>query len=372
MIRKLSMILMMMVLFGSEVMVVSAETDSYTDGTYTLVMNNEDPSFDSTVKQRMIDTFFIVYPQMVARFNGQAVRKVNFTIDPTYSGVAEAGGGNVRFSSNWLRKNPEDIDTVTHELMHIVQAYPGGSPGWMTEGIADYARYKYGRNNGPARWSLPNYSPDQKYTDSYQVTARFFVWLENRIRPSIVNEMDFNLRNRTYSEQLWVNVTGQTVDQLWQQYSKDPNLTSNDVLVGRPYKLINVNSGKALDVQGSGASNGTNVQIYSDNGSAAQRWTVYRNQDGTYKLINAISAKALDVQSSGTAEGTNVQIWDDNGSGAQKWSFIRNTDGSYKLINSNSNKVLDVSSSGTNDGTNVQIWTDNGTAAQKWKLVLLN
>ncbi|WP_446673433.1 RICIN domain-containing protein [Paenibacillus wuxiensis] len=188
----------------------------------------------------------------------------------------------------------------------------------------------------------------------------------------MVNEMDFNLRNRTYSEQLWVNVTGHTVDQLWQQYSKDPNLTNNDVLVGRPYKLINVNSGKALDVQGSGAANGTNVQIYSDNGSAAQRWTVYRNQDGTYKLINAVSAKALDVTSSGTGDGTNVQIWDDNGSGAQKWSFIRNTDGSYKLINSNSNKVLDVSSSGTNDGTNVQIWTDNGTAAQKWKLVLLN
>jgi len=144
-----------------------------------------------------------------------------------------------------------------------------------------------------------------------------------------------------------------------------------EIVSGGTYKLINVNSNKALDVSGAGTTPGTNVQIWTDNGSGAQKWTIYRNADGSYKLINVNSALALDVASAGTANGTNVQVWTDNGTGAQKWNIIQNADGSYKLINVNSGKALDVASSGTADGTNVQIYTDNGGGAQKWRLVRL-
>ncbi|MGG1314598.1 MULTISPECIES: RICIN domain-containing protein [Cohnella] len=146
---------------------------------------------------------------------------------------------------------------------------------------------------------------------------------------------------------------------------------SGDIVSGGTYKLINVNSGKALDVASAGTAPGTNVQIWTDNGTGAQKWTIYRNADGSYKLINVNSALALDVAGSGTADGTNVQVWTDLGNGAQKWNIIQNADGSYKLINVNSGKALDVASSGTADGTNVQIWTDNGTGAQKWNLIRL-
>lgn len=146
---------------------------------------------------------------------------------------------------------------------------------------------------------------------------------------------------------------------------------SGPIVSGGTYKLINVNSGKALDVSGAGTTPGTNVQIWTDNGTGAQKWTIYRNADGTYKLINVNSALALDVAGSGTGDGTNVQAWTDLGNGAQKWNIVQNADGSYKLVNVNSGKALDVSSSGTLDGTNVQIWTDNGTGAQKWQLIRL-
>ncbi|MDB5052753.1 MAG: sugar-binding protein, partial [Bacilli bacterium] len=43
------------------------------------------------------------------------------------------------------------------------------------------------------------------------------------------------------------------------------------------------------------------------------------NNGATYKLINQNSGKALDVTGLGTTDGTNVEIWSDNGSGAQKW-----------------------------------------------------
>lgn len=146
---------------------------------------------------------------------------------------------------------------------------------------------------------------------------------------------------------------------------------SGPIVTGGTYKLINVNSGKALDVSGAGTTPGTNVQIWSDNGTGAQKWTIYRNADGSYKLINVNSALALDVAGSGTGDGTNVQAWTDLGNGAQKWNIVQNADGTFKLINVNSGKALDVSSSGTADGTNVQIWTDNGTGAQKWQLIRL-
>ncbi|WP_152393339.1 RICIN domain-containing protein [Paenibacillus guangzhouensis] len=146
---------------------------------------------------------------------------------------------------------------------------------------------------------------------------------------------------------------------------------STPIEPGAIYKLINVNSGKALDIFAAGTSDGTNVQIYTDNNSAAQKWRISTNSDGSFKLINPNSGKALDVDSAGITDGTNVQIWSENGTAAQKWSMIDNGDGSFKLINVRSGKALDVSSAGTADGTNVQIWTDNGTGAQKWRLIKL-
>ena len=55
----------------------------------------------------------------------------------------------------------------------------------LTEGLADYARYKYGVNNAAAGWSLPNYASGQSYTNAYAVTARFLVWLELRVRSTL-------------------------------------------------------------------------------------------------------------------------------------------------------------------------------------------
>lgn len=147
-------------------------------------------------------------------------------------------------------------------------------------------------------------------------------------------------------------------------------LPSSSVTSGNTYKLININSCKALDVSNSGTADGTNVQIWTDHKSIAQRWTITSNGDGTYRLINPNSSKALDVNNGGTANGTNVQIWTySSGAAKQKWNIVSNADGSFKLVNPNSGKALDVNNSGTTNGTNVQIYTDNGTGAQKWILI---
>ena len=105
---------------------------------------------------------------------------MTFIIDPGYTGVAETDSGRCRYSPRWLTDHPEDIDVVTHEVMHIVQDYHhDNDPGWLTEGIADYARYVYGVNNIKAKWALPNYTPRQSYENAYRVTARFLLWVQD-------------------------------------------------------------------------------------------------------------------------------------------------------------------------------------------------
>jgi lysophospholipase L1-like esterase len=135
---------------------------------------------------------------------------------------------------------------------------------------------------------------------------------------------------------------------------------------GAKYKLINVNSGKALDVSGAGTVNGTNVQIYTDNGTGAQNWQLVDVGNGNYKLINTGSGKLLDT-GSGSSPGQNVQIWQDNGSVAQQWRLIDIGGGYYKLINKG--LALDVAASGVANGSNVQLNTDNGSISEKWQLI---
>lgn len=196
----------------------------YTSNGYTLTFTNNDGTFDTAEYQRLINTFFTVYPKLLNRFFTGATKQVKFAIDPNYTGVAYTSGDVTTFSAAWFHSHPEDIDVVTHEVMHIVQHYTGGTPGWLTEGIADYARYKFGVNNGPAGWSLPAWNASQKYTDAYRVTARFLAWLELHVRSTIVNDLNTACRNRTYTSNTWNQLTGKSVDQLWSDYSQNPAL----------------------------------------------------------------------------------------------------------------------------------------------------
>ncbi|WP_343743955.1 basic secretory protein-like protein [Chitinophaga sp.] len=208
-----------------EAITIAVTTDSITRGDYTLVFINQSPAFDKQVKERMINTFFTVYPVLANAYNPNTLKKVTFVIDPGYTGVAATSGGRVVYNPEWFRQHPGDIDVVTHEVMHIVQAYPGGAgPGWLTEGIADYVRYRYGLDNAGAGWAMPDYNPSQRYDNSYRITARFLVWLEKNVNDKLVKTLDASMRGKTYSAGIWQAQTGKTLDDLWQDYASRPTL----------------------------------------------------------------------------------------------------------------------------------------------------
>ncbi|MBC6111539.1 basic secretory protein-like protein [Pedobacter fastidiosus] len=192
---------------------------------YTLSFESNFAGLDPQLKKRLIKTFFEVYPKLAKEYNPSTMKEVKFFVDTNYKGVAATSDGKVSFSSIWMITHPEDIDVVTHEVMHIVQDYGRSvGPGWLTEGIADYARYKFGVDNAGANWTLPDLKPEHSYKNSYRITARFFAWIEKYVKPGTVKAVDDSLRDHTYTPKIWAKLTGKDLDGLWADYVKNPSL----------------------------------------------------------------------------------------------------------------------------------------------------
>ncbi|MEY9964375.1 chitinase [Streptacidiphilus sp. MAP12-16] len=116
--------------------------------------------------------------------------------------------------------------------------------------------------------------------------------------------------------------------------------------------------GKCVDIAGANSANGTAVQLYDCNGTAAQSWTVASN--GSLQALG----KCMDITAAGTANGTQVQLYDCNGTGAQQWKHQSNG----TLLNPASGRCLDATGPSSANGTRLQIWDCAGSANQQWNL----
>jgi hypothetical protein len=163
--------------------------------------------------------YYECYPELLRRFE-HPERKANRNVRLVFKSDLEvpgyASGDAVVVSIDWLKKHPRDLGLFTHELTHLVQAYPNPDPGWLTEGIADYARHRY----GPAKqtgWSLPEtLAPGQSYRDSYGVTAKFLVWLEEK-HPGTIDKLHRKMQDGTFEVDAFQQFTGHDLETLWRR-----------------------------------------------------------------------------------------------------------------------------------------------------------
>ena len=90
-------------------------------------------------------------------------------------------------------------------------------------------------------------------------------------------------------------------------------------------------SGKSLDIENGTVASGTNIQQYTDNDTRAQSWVIATdggsatyNGDSypthTVKIVN--SDLAMDIAGGAMASGTNVRVYTSNGTEAQQWLFV--------------------------------------------------
>ncbi len=117
--------------------------------------------------------------------------------------------------------------------------------------------------------------------------------------------------------------------------------------------------GKCLDDNSGATADGTRIQLWTCNGSAAQQVTV--SPDGTLRILG----RCVDVTNSGTANNTLIQLWGCDGTGAQTWTYVSST---KAFRNPQSGRCLDVPGSSAADGTQLQLFDCNTSSAQRWTI----
>lgn len=117
------------------------------------------------------------------------------------------------------------------------------------------------------------------------------------------------------------------------------------------YCLQNVSSGLYLDVKNAGKTSKTPVWVYEKNNSNAQKWLIKQvgvsNYDPDFvrpvEIIPFLNENLrLDCVNGGNSNGTKIQIYTNNQTTAQQWSIVDTGIGQWIIINVDSSKALDV------------------------------
>ena len=146
-----------------------------------------------------------------------------------------------------------------------------------------------------------------------------------------------------------------------------------DEMSNGTYEIISsLNSNKILDIKDGSKASGAHAQIYSWNGTQAQRFEIHKNQNGYYTIKNTGSNLYVGISTNWNTMGNyNSLIQGVNTSSkAAQFIFTRNSNGQWIISSAwDSRYVFDLNGANLDNGNKVQIYTQNGTSAQAWKLL---
>lgn len=157
-------------------------------------------------------------------------------------------------------------------------------------------------------------------------------------------------------------------------------------LEGTVFHIRNAKSGKFLDISGTAnsdkaRSNGANVQLWSLDGGADQKFKFIPAGNGYYHIQTQHARMNLDVHGCfegkwfcGTYKkdkGANVQVWSAGRSEPQQWKLEKGTaPGRFYIKNRYSGRYLDASNSNVHkNGCNVLQWDKDDNTNKQWELV---
>lgn len=138
--------------------------------------------------------------------------------------------------------------------------------------------------------------------------------------------------------------------------------------------IINVNSGKALNLEAGSETNGANIHQWNNPESEHSKWLIKSLGAGDYDqkwytITNVKSGKALNVKDGSKENGANIHQWDNLDSVHSKWTFHDMGGGAFALRNVHSGKFLNVDGGSKANGANVQQWNNPQSGHSQWKLV---
>lgn len=136
------------------------------------------------------------------------------------------------------------------------------------------------------------------------------------------------------------------------------------------YYIYAGDSNFLLDIANNGTGDKTNVDIWnagqSSFGRCEQKWVILKQSDGWYKIMGNYSRKCLDLFGESNQSVQNINLYTDNGSASQRWKFY-NYNGKY-IIKNKRGTVLDFQNATLANGTNVQSYAQLNGTAQLWRL----
>ncbi len=155
-----------------------------------------------------------------------------------------------------------------------------------------------------------------------------------------------------------------------------PNIS---VISERTYYIKNMLTGLYLDVQGGVAANGTNVWQYKFNGTQSQQWYLHSFGDGTYSIYTPLGNDgtyryALDISNGSGENYANVQIYTPNGSDAQRFSIADTNFDTFVFFTkcSNFDKAIVLNGPTCAEGGNIDQYTYQGHYNEAWLLEPVN
>lgn len=227
-------------------------------------------------------------------------------------------------------------------------------------------------NNVSSYWYVASYNVSANTSYSTNVTT---------------NQSSANLPNGTYriacfdNTKYGIDVSGATTAdegnvQVW-EYTGVKQQQFKVTYNKDHYNIQAVHSGKNLDLYKARSQAGTNVMQYTPDGTDVQNWTLKDAGDGAYYIVNH-NGLYMDVNGGTVANGTNIQGWTGNQSAAQKWIFVAVDgkqsipDGDYEIRSAKDfNYGVDVTGKSTESSATVHLWTMVNGDNQKWNVKYL-
>ncbi len=147
-------------------------------------------------------------------------------------------------------------------------------------------------------------------------------------------------------------------------------LCDTNLLSGVSYSITNKFSGKAIDLTGGNASDGTNIQQWTKTAGSHQEWRIIADKDGYCRIASMTDeSMCIAVAESTADDGINVELQPYHGTDNQLWKLVKNGT-SYGIVSKCSGDTagLDVYDWSKENGGNINQWNYWGGDCQLWEI----
>ena len=256
-----------------------------------------------------------------------------------------------KFNIKYLKNGYYEIESVKSGKVLDVE-YGGRNPGTNI--------WQYESNGTDAQKWIIKKNEDKTYSIISKLNNLYIDISEGKAR----NEQNIQVYtgNKTNAQKFIFEKTQKNS----QENSSQPIRTIEN---GTYIIKSSLNENYVLDVAAASKANGANIQLYSFNGTSAQKFKIKYLDNGYYSIVTLNSNKSIDVKEASKNKGANVWQWEENGTDAQKWIIQDAGSGYYNIISKCNGLYLDVNEAVANNGTNIQVYNGNRTNAQKFKFL---